>query len=98
MRRDEPLLKPLLKSARERPSAFHTGSGGCTAIEKFGELERNREEACFADRIERNGNLGAHYTGFRGGAPGYPPAALTPTSARPRRRAPEPPCPSCARP
>jgi len=84
MRRDEPLLKPLLKSARERPSAFHTGSGGCTAIEKFGELERNREEACFADRIERNGNLGAHYTGFRGGARGFRKAGgeLKPRPAR----------------
>jgi hypothetical protein len=44
--RGEALLKNrLLKSARERLQASRTGSGGCTAIGKFGELGRNREEA-----------------------------------------------------
>ena len=60
-------LRSFLKTAPEigpgRANAPHTGSGGCAAIEKFGELERNREEACNANRMKRNRNLGAHYTG-----------------------------------
>jgi hypothetical protein len=36
--------KPLLKSAWEG-LCLHTGSGRETAIEKFGELGKNREEA-----------------------------------------------------
>src|SRR5258706_12358447 len=38
---------------------------------KFGELGKNREEACNANRITRNRNLGAHYTGVWGGVLGF---------------------------
>src|SRR5882672_1943423 len=66
-------LRPLFKTAPEigpgKACAFHTGSGGCTAVEKFGEPGKNREEACCANRIERNGNPGAHYTGVRAKLP-----------------------------
>src|SRR5882762_9980288 len=38
---------------------------------KFGELGKNREEACNANRITRNRNLGAHYTGVSSGVLGF---------------------------
>jgi len=69
-RAESPAMKPLLKSARE-DFRLRTGSGGCTALEKFGELEGNREEACDANRITRNRNLGAHYTEVWDGALGF---------------------------
>jgi hypothetical protein len=61
-------LSPFLKTAPEigpgKASSLSHRFRRMYCVDKFGEPGKNREEACCANRIERNGNPGAHYTGI----------------------------------
>ena len=61
--------KPLLKSAWEG-FAFAPVQAE-KLLWKFGELGKEPRRGCNANRITRNRNLGAHYTGVWGGVLGF---------------------------